>query len=333
MESRRRAFSILLVGAGLAALTPRPARAQQAKIPRISLISVGTDPDPQKPNPVWVAFLRGMAELGWKEGRNIVVERHFAGGQVARLPALAEEIARVRPDVVVATGEYETRTVSHALPSTPLVMMLVTDPVGAGLVESLARPGGAVTGLSTLGVETYAKRLQLLKEALPNLAKVGLLYNPTPAYGQALARYSESAAQAMGIALRALTVQTPEDVRKAFGVITEDKLEALLVVTDGVTYNQRGLIAASANQARVPAMYETRLFVDAGGLISYGPSYAGLARQAAGYVDRILHGAKPADLPIEQPTTFEMVLSSKAAAAIGFTFPPAILARADEVIE
>jgi putative ABC transport system substrate-binding protein len=274
-----------------------------------------------------------MDELGWTEGRNISLERRFAGGHVKLLPQLVADLARLGLDVVVVTGEPETRAAKAAMPTTPIVMLLVPDPVGAGLVTSLARPGGNVTGLSTLAPEVYAKRLQLLKEAVPGLTRVGMLINPTPVYAETAMRHTALAAQEIGLDLRRLAVGAPEELDTAFATIAEEKLTALIVVTDGVTFNQRARIAQLTTATRLPAMYEIRDFVDVGGLISYGPSYADLARRGASYVDRILRGSKPADLPVEQPTMFELVINLETAKALGLTIPPTLLARADDVIE
>jgi putative tryptophan/tyrosine transport system substrate-binding protein len=324
---RRREFITVVGGA---VTWPLVAAAQTA-VPRIGLLSIGTDP--VRINPVWVSFLRGMDELGWVEGRNIGVERRFAGGDIKLLPQLVADLARLRLDAVVVTGEPETRAAKVAMPTTPIVMLLVPDPVGAGLVASLARPGDNVTGLSTLAPELYAKRLQLLKETVPGLTRVGVLINPTPVYAEAAMRHTALAAQEMGLELRQLPLRGPEELDAAFATTAAEKLAALIVVTDGVTFSQRARIAQLATAARLPAMYEIRDFVDAGGLIAYGPSYADLARRGASYVDRILRGTKPADLPVEQPTKFDLFINLKTAKALGLDVPTTLLARADEVIE
>jgi putative ABC transport system substrate-binding protein len=324
---RRREFFTVLGGA---VTWPLVAAAQTA-VSRIGLLSIGTDP--VRINPVWVSFLRGMDELGWAEGRNIGVERRFAGGDIKLLPQLVADLARLRLDAVVVTGEPETRAAKVAMPTTPIVMLLVPDPVGAGLVASLARPGGNVTGLSTLAPELSAKRLQLLKETVPGLTRVGMLINPTPVYAEAAMRHTALAAQEMGLQLRQLPLRGPEELDAAFATMVEEKVAALIVVTDGVTFNQRARIAQLATAASLPAMYEIRDFVDAGGLIAYGPSYSDLARRGASYVDRILRGTKPADLPVEQPTKFDLFINLKTAKALGLDVPLTLLARADEVIE
>jgi putative ABC transport system substrate-binding protein len=307
--------------------------AEPSTVFRVGLLSIGTDPDPSRPNPGWVSFLKGLQELGWIEGRNIVVERRFAGGDAQLLPRFVAELARLRLDAIVVTAELETRAAKQAMESTPIVMLLVPDPVGAGLVTSLARPGGTVTGLSTLAPEMYGKRLQLLKEALPSLTRVAVLFNPIPAYAQAAMDHTLVAAHEIGVELRPFPVSGPEALDEALAAIAEDKPGGVIVFTDGVTFVQRARLARWATAARLPTMYENRIFVDAGGLIAYGPSYTDLARRGATYVDRIFAGVKPADLPIEQPTSFEMLINLKTASALGLTLPQSLLARADEVIE
>jgi putative tryptophan/tyrosine transport system substrate-binding protein len=322
----------VIAGASILVAAPRVAEAQ-APVPRIGLLSIGTDPDPARPNPVWVAFLEGMDALGWREGRNVAVERRFAGGDPQLLPQFVADLGRLRLEAVVVTAELEAKAVKDALPAMPVVMLLVPDPVAAGLVTSLARPGGNLTGLSTLAPETYAKRLQVLKEALPGVTRVAVLFNPVPAYAAAAMRHTADAAGGMEIELRPFPVSVPEALDAALGSIADAKVSALIVVTDGVTFIQRAHIARWATAAQLPTMFENRNFVDAGGLIAYGPSYADLARRGATYVDRILAGAKPADLPIEQPTKFELLVNLKTATALGLTMPLSLLARADEVIE
>jgi putative ABC transport system substrate-binding protein len=299
--------------------------------PKIGLLSIGTDPI--KPNPVWVQFLKQLGELGYVEGRNISIERGFAGGQQERLAGLVADLAGRQVDVVVATGDVENVAAKRGLATTPIVMMLVQDPVGNGLVASLARPGGNVTGLTTLAPELYSKRLELLRDALPGVTRAGVLVNPTNAGSVAGANGMDDAARILGLQLRRLEVRGPQGLAEAFASLTHQRLPALVVVTDGVTFNQRARIADLAIQKRVPLMCEVREFVVAGCLMAYGPSYGDLARRAAFYVDRILKGAKPADLPVEQPTRFELVINKTTARALGLTIPVSLLLRADEVIE
>jgi putative ABC transport system substrate-binding protein len=323
----RAAPAAVLVLALLATPVAAPAQAP----PKVGLLSIGTDP--VKPNPVWVQFLRQLEELGYVEGRNIAIERGFAGGRQERLAELVADLAGRRVDVVVATGDVENIAAKRGLRNTPIVMMLVQDPVRAGLVASLARPGGNVTGLTTLAPELYRKRLELLKEALPRISRVGVLVNPTNAGSVAGANEMDDAARTLGFQLRRLEMRGAQALSEAFATLTRERLQALVVVSDGVTFNQRGRIAGLAIERRVPLMCEVKEFVVAGCLVAYGPSYGDLARRAAFYVDRILKGAKLSDQPVEQPTTFELVINKKTAHAVGVTIPASLLLRADQVIE
>jgi putative ABC transport system substrate-binding protein len=313
------------------ALLAMPVTAPAQSPPKIGLLSIGTDP--VKPNPLWVQFLTQLGELGYVEGQNIAIARAFAGGRQERLGELVADLAGRRVDVVVATGDVENIAAKRGLPTTPIVMMLVQDPVGTGLIASLARPGGNVTGLTTVAPQLYSKRLELLTEALPGVARVGVLVNPTNASSVAGANGMDGAARILGLHLRRLEVREVQGLAQAFTTLTHERLQALVVVTDGVTFNQRARIADLAIQKRVPLLCEVREFVVTGCLLAYGPSYGDLARRAAVYVDRILKGAKPADLPVEQPTRFELVINKKTAKALGLTIPPSLLVRADHVIE
>jgi putative ABC transport system substrate-binding protein len=211
--------------------------------------------------------------------------------------------------------------------------MVVPDPVGEGLVASLARPGGNVTGLSTLAPELYAKRLELLKEAIPAVTRVGLLSNPANAHSVIASREITNAARVLGVQIYGLVVRNPQDLDSAFLTVTRERLQALFVVTDAISFNQRGRIADFAVKSHLPTVYELRDYVEAGGLMAYGPSVADLSRRAAAYVDKILKGAKPADLPVEQPTKFELVINLKTARTLGLTIPATVMLRADHIIE
>jgi putative tryptophan/tyrosine transport system substrate-binding protein len=314
---------LMLLAAPVAALAQTPSR--------VGLLSIGTDP--VKPNPIWVQFLKQLEALGYVEGRNITIERGFAGGRPERLAELVADLGGRRVDVVVGTGDGEIIAAKRGLPKTPIVMMLVQDPVATGLVASLARPGGNVTGLTTLAPELYRKRLELLKEALPRISRAGVLVNPTNAGSVAGANAMDDAARTLGLQLRRLEIRGPQALTEAFATLTREHLQALVVVTDGVTFNQRGRIVALALERRVPVMCEVREFVVAGCLVAYGPSYGDLARRAAFYVDRILKGAKPSEMPVEQPTTFELVINKKTAQAVRVTIPASLLLRADHVME
>ena len=321
----RAALRLALTAALLAMPIAAPAE------PKIGLLSIGTDP--VKPNPVWVQFLKQLGELGYVEGRSITIEREFAGGRQERLAELVADLAGRHVDLVVATGDAESIAAKQGLPTTPIVMMLVQDPVRSGLVASLARPGGNVTGLTTLAPALYSKRLEILKEARPGIARVGVLVNPTNAGSVAGASAMDSAARILGLRLQRLEIRGAQGLAETFARLIQERLQALVVVTDGVTFNQRAQIADLAIQHHVPVMCEVREFVVSGCLMAYGPSYGDLARRAAVYVDRILKGTKPADLPVEQPTIFELVINRRTARALGFTIPPSLLLRADQVIE
>lgn len=324
MKSRRH----FLGSALLLCVSPLTLNAQNQ--PRVGLLSIGTDP--VQPNPVWVAFLDHMRQTGYVEGRNIEIERRFAGGKEELLATFAAELARLRLDVVVATGDVECMALKRAMPQTPIVMMLVQDPVGAGLVASLAWPGGNVTGLTTQAPELYAKRLELLKTIVPSLQRVAVLLNLSSPGAKAASDEMAAAARLLGLQLHSFPVHKPEELDGAFGTLGQQRTQAMVVVTDGLTFNQRAHIAGQAAKIRLPTIFEVRYFVDVGGLLSYGPSYIDLARQAGGYVDRILKGAKPADLPVQQPTKFELIVNLKTANALGLKIPQSVLIRADQII-
>jgi putative ABC transport system substrate-binding protein len=323
----RASFVFLLIAVQLAA----PVVAAAQRVPTIGLLSTGTDPI--KPNPIWFQFLDQLGQLGYVEGRNIAIERRFAGGRYERLAEFVTDLGARRVDVIIATGDVEGLAAKRGLPTTPVVMMLVQDPVRTGLVASLAHPGGNVTGLTTQAPELYGKRLELLKEALPAAVRAAVLFNPTSASSVAAVKEMESAAQILALQLRRLELRDAQGLDHAFAMIGHDRLQALVVVTDGVTFNQRVRITDLAVKHHVPTMCEAREFVVTGCLVAYGPSYGGLARRAAVYVDKILKGAKPADLPVEQPTKFELVINLKTAKGLGLTIPRSLLLRADEVIQ
>jgi putative ABC transport system substrate-binding protein len=308
-----------------------PAHAQQpAKIPRIgylmgqsrSTASVRVDP-----------FRQGLRELGYVEGKNIVIEWRFAEEKVDRLSALAAELARLKVDIIVASGRVSTRAAKDATSTIPIVMTQDSDPVANGFVASLARPGGNITGLSTLAPELSGKRLELLKEIVPKLSRVAIFGTSTiPGEAQVL-REVELAANAFGVKTQYLDILSPKDIEAAFRAAVKGRAEAILPMWAGVfAMPQRTKIAELAVKNRLPAIFISSPFVDAGGLMSYGPNLADLDRHVAYFVDRILKGARPADLPVEQPKKFELVINLKVAKQIGITIPPNVLARADKVI-
>ena len=324
---RRRDFLTLLCGV-LACV--RVADAQQAgRTYRIGYLFLGAQPpDPQKMTP-WPT----LRELGYIEGTNLTVERRFAAGRREKLSAFASELIALKPDLILTQGGQSAEAVSRATHDIPVVIMGAGDPVGAGIVEGLGRPGGNVTGLTEVSTELSAKRLQLLKEAVPAIARVAVLWNAADRAMNLRYREIEAAAKAMQIAIRSIEVRDPEDFDAAFEVMRGEHPDAMFMVSDALTGLNRKRIIEFAVQTRLPAVYEYRELVDDGGLMAYGPNLRDMFARAAYYIDKILKGARPSDLPVEQPTKFELVINLKTAKALGVTVPPALLARADEVIE
>jgi len=279
------------------------------------------------------AFRQGLRELGYVEGKTIGIEWRYAEGKADRLPGLAAELVRHKVDVIVTSGPAATRAAKQATVTISIVTAQDPDPVGNGLVASLARPGGNITGLSTLAPEMDGKRLELVKDIIPRLSRVAVLASSTtPGNAQAL-KETELAAQALGVQLQFLDVLSPKTIETAFRAAAKGRADALLVLQSPVFVNERTQLAGLAVKSRLPTIYDRREFVDDGGLICYGTNFVDLSRRAATYVDKILKGAKPADLPVEQPTKFEFVINLKAAKRIGLTIPPNVLARADQVVK
>jgi putative tryptophan/tyrosine transport system substrate-binding protein len=308
-----------------------PANAQQPKkIPRIVYLSASSG----SVNAArYEAFRQGLRELGYVEGKNIVIEWRHAEGKLASIPGLAAELARLKVDVIVSSGSITTRSARETTNTIPIVMTQDPDPVGNGFVASLARPGGNITGLSNLNRELSGKRLELLKETVPKLSRVAVFGTSTfPGNAQNL-KETELAAEALGVKLQYLDVLDPKDIGAAFQAATKGRAEAVLGLGGPVLNPQRTTVVELAAKSRLPAMYSIREYVEAGGLMSYGVILTDLDRRAATYVDKILKGAKPADLPVEQPTKFEFVINLKAAKQIGLTIPPNVLVRADRVIK
>jgi ABC-type uncharacterized transport system substrate-binding protein len=277
------------------------------------------------------AFRQRLRELGYVEGKNIVVEYRYAEGKLERLPDLAAELVRLKVDVIVTTGTG-ILPAKKASATIPIVFAIHPDPVGTGLVSSLARPGGSITGLSTMAPDLDGKRLELLKEAFPKITQVAFLWEPGGAGGSRPLTDMEAAAKALGLKLISLEVRSLDDFERAFARTKRDGAQALITFPHPLINTQQGQILDFAAKNRLPAMYATSEFVEAGGLMSYAPSYIDLYRRAAGYVDKILKGAKPADLPVEQPTKFEFVVNLKTAKQIDVTIPSKVLAKADRVI-
>jgi putative ABC transport system substrate-binding protein len=326
----RRTFLCGLTLGALAA--PLAAEAQQAgKVYRIGYLTV---PSRETAQGVANSFQLGLRDLGWIEGQNVVVDYRFADSNLDRLPDLAAELARLRADVIVAGANAAVIAAKTATPTIPIVMFLAFDPVGSGLVPSLARPGGNVTGLTvSSGPEIYGKQLQLLKDAFPRVSRVGILVNQAfPAYARLLQEV-EIATRALGLQRRVMEIRDPKEFDNAFAAMTTAHLDAIFIPADSMFYQHRVRLAQLAAKTRLPAMWGLREHAEAGGLLAYATDLNDLARRAASYVDKILKGAKPADLPIEQPTKFELVINLKTAKALGLTIPPSLLLRADQVIE
>jgi putative ABC transport system substrate-binding protein len=282
----------------------------------------------------FAAFRQGLRDLGWVEGQNLTIEYRATEGHTERLPALAAELVGLPVEVIVPLGgPTATRAAQDATSTIPIVMMLAGDPVEAGFVTSLAQPGGNITGLAGLGAELSGKRLELLKEAVPQASRIAVLMHTT-SRDSANMRETQAAAQGLGVALHPMEVSRPDEIAGVFAAVPQTGASALLLLIDPLVLEpHRGEVTALALQHRLPAMYPWRLYVDVGGLMSYGISLRGLYQRAPYYVDKILKGAHPADLPVEQPTKFELVLNLKTAKALGITFPPSLLVLADEVIE
>jgi putative ABC transport system substrate-binding protein len=282
------------------------------------------------------AFRQGLRDLGYVEGRNVVIEDRDAEGKFERLPALAAELVALKVDVIVAPNTAAALAAQQATKTIPIVFAVAADPVTSGLVTSLARPGGNVTGSSILAPELVGKRLELLTQAVPGVSRVAVLWQPGGA-GEGtekdMLKGAEVAASALGVRLQFVEARGPADVDRAFSEMTRARAGALTVLPSAMFGSQRRRLVDLAAKNRLPAVYTSREFVDAGGLMAFGPNQADLYRGAATYVDKILKGAKPGDLPVEQPTTFELVINLKAAKAVGLTIPQSVLARADHIVE
>jgi putative tryptophan/tyrosine transport system substrate-binding protein len=330
---RRRALLLLAVGAG--AGFPGLGAAQQfVANPLVGVLNPGM-PIGSASEPQGVENLRrGLRELGYVEGQNVRIVARWSGGDSRRLPALAAELAALKPDVIVANGEPAIRAVKDAAGNTPIVMSIVGDPVVAGFAQSLAHPGGNLTGLTNLAEGLVGKRLELLLEVVPNPVCVAVLHNPGErALDVAYAQEADKAAKTFRILLRQVAATKEEELDGALAEAARQGCGALLEMSDAIFTSARSQLIALAAQHRIPAIYDVRWFVDNGGLISYGPDLDDMVRRAALYVDKILKGAKPGDLPIERPSKFELVINLKTAKALGLTIPQSLLARADEVIE
>jgi putative ABC transport system substrate-binding protein len=328
-----RRVALMLALATVFVVKPFTVEAQPAaRVWRIGYLALGLRPVPGS-NPTFDAFLQGLRDLGYVEGRNLALNIRYAEGRNERFPALAAELVSLKVDVIVAESTPAAIAAKQASSTVPIVMLAVGDPVGAKLVDSLARPRGNVTGLSLVAPELSAKRLDLFKQTLPKVSRVSVLWNSANVGMRLRVQQTEIAAQALGVTLQSVTVQSPDDFDTVFVAMGKDRPESLLVMADTVTATNTKRIVEFAATNRVPAIYEARGFVDAGGLMSYGLDFLDHYRRATFYVDRILKGAKPADLPVEQPTKFELIINAKTAKALGLTIPQSLLLRADQVIE
>jgi putative ABC transport system substrate-binding protein len=307
---------------------PRAADAQQpAKVHRIGVLVSANATFPRD------GFLQGLREFGYVEGKNIAIEYRSADGRFDRLPGLAAELVRFKVDVIVASSNPAIIALKQATQDIPIVMTVVGDPIGAGFIQSLARPGGNITGLTNIAEELSGKRLELLREISPKLTRVAVLRNSTIPTHAVLWKETQAAATVLGVKLIPLDFRSSDEFEAAFAGMARERAEALIVLPDPLTTGRLQQIVDLAAKNRLPGMYPFGDFVEAGGLIYYGPSRTGMWRRGAYYVDRILKGAKPADLPVEQPTRFELVVNLKTAKTLGLTIPPSILIRADRVIQ
>jgi putative ABC transport system substrate-binding protein len=324
----RLAAVFLLLAASLTAVTAQP----REKMPQVGYLTAGSQSD-QGRQRRFEAFRQGLRELGYVEGQNVAIESRWAEGKDERYRDLAADLVRLKVDVIVAVGGAATKAAQQATKTIPIVMSLANDPLGSGLVTSLARPGGNVTGISLMAPDLVGKQLGVLKEMVPKVARVALLRNPAnPAITQQV-REAEAAPRTLGLQLQTLAARGPEEIDNAFAAMTRERAGALVVLTDSIFTNQRRQIAELAAERRLPSIYGNPEHAEAGGLVAYGANFLDLERRAATYIDRILKGAKPGELPIEQPSRFELIINLKTAKALGLTIPPSLLLRADRTIE
>jgi ABC-type uncharacterized transport system substrate-binding protein len=321
---KRRTFITLLGGA---AAWPLRTGAQE-RIPKIGLLRTNAPPDPFVD-----AFRDGMRRLGYEDGQTVLYETRWAEGKPDRLPVLAAELTALNVDIILTGGDTAIRAAQNAAPATPIVMGASNDPVGAGFAHSLARPGGTVTGITIFSKELSQKRLELFRETVPSLARVAVLINPSFPAALSETKATEEAAQLLGITMQPVTASRVDELERALKSLTNSKVDGLITLADPFFTAHRGRIVDLANAARLPTMLHWREFVQAGGLLSYGPDNVDLYRRAANFVDKILKVAKPGDLPIEQPTKFVLAINLKTARTLGITVPQSVLFRADEVIE
>jgi len=314
----------------LTSLLPADAQPQE-RVRRIGFLSGGSS---AVAGALVGAFREGLRDLGWVEGRNLIIDFRFAEGQFDRLSDLAAELVRLKVDVIVAVPTPAALAARNATATIPVVMISVPNPVEIGLVDSLARPGRNVTGVAfSVGIDIIGKEMQVLKEALPRIRSVAILLNPSNPGHALIPSKAKADAESLGLSLRFVEARTLNDFDKAFAAMADARVDAVLVVADSMFQAHRTRLAELATRNRLPSVYAFREYVDAGGLMSYGPNLASQYRQGAAYVDRILKGARPAELPVEQPTKFELVISLKAAKALGVTIPSSLRLRAEQIID
>jgi putative ABC transport system substrate-binding protein len=331
MNRRDTVLALLALGAAPLAAEAQPA----AKVARIGYLFTGSHGSPES-RKLLDSFRLGLRERGYVEGQNVVIEYRGADGNIERLPVLATDLVRLKLDLIVAAGTPAARAVQQATTTIPIVAVAMGDPVGDGLAASLSQPGGNITGSTFLGPALVPKRLALLKEALPKISRVTALWHPH-AFGarttSAMLKETEAAAQALGLQIQLVVVQGPDEFDGAFSTMTKERADALVIFPSAMLFVERRRIVDLAARHRLPSMFSAREFVELGGLIAYGASIVDLTRRAAFYADKILKGAKPANLPVEQPTNFELVINMKTAKALGITISPSVLVRADELIQ
>ncbi len=324
---KRRTFIGLVGGA---ASWPLEAGAQQRdEIPRIGFLFYGSP----GPSPEIEAFRQGLADLGYRDGQNIGIEYRFANGRLERIPELAAELVGLKPAVIVATGTPPSLALKQATSTIPIVFAGVADAVGAGLISNFARPGGNITGFTSISAELSGKRLELLKAVVPNVSRVAVLYNPTDQSNLLIWREFQASAPALALTLQPLAAKEPSEFEPGFIAMARERADALFGTPGVLTFEHRKMLVDLAAKQRIPAMWGHRQFIDVGGLTSYAVNFYDQCRRAALYVEHILKGIKPRQLPVQQPTRFEFIINLKTAAALGLTIPRSVLARADEVIE
>ncbi len=330
MGRKSAAVSIVIGMMALAVLAapPAPEAQRSGKTPRIGYLM-----DRGGPDAFDEAFLQALRALGYVDGQNIAMEYRWAGGRSERLPGLAAELVALKVDVIVTAGVPSALAAKGATTTIPIVMATSPDAVAVGLVASFARPGGNITGQSIFAQELAGKRLELLKEAIPKLSRVGALYNAANPGMPPQYRESEAAGKVLGLQVQPMEARIPDDLETVFAAAKASGVGAVVILSDGSTIGSRSQIAAAAAKRRIPTMFANRAYLEGGGLMSYGPSIADAYRRAAAYVDKLLKGAKPADLPVEQPTKFELAISLKTAKELGIAIPAALLQRADDVIQ